>query len=174
MTRHTLAKKVKSGEYERIAPGAFIRTNSTDDTTAAWMSISQRRPEATLCLLTAASIHDLTDEIPTASNLAIPRGKHPIAVTFAPITWHRFSPSTFALGRQYYDLPEGKAIGLYSAKRTVVDLFALRHELGSDTAVGALKRWLSEAGHKPGDLLTFAKPFPKARPAILSALEVLL
>ncbi|MEV4901985.1 hypothetical protein AB0K08_11645 [Citricoccus sp. NPDC055426] len=174
LTRHHLDLLVQRGEYERIAPGTFMRTDAVDDTTAAWMAIAAKRPEATLCLLTALSLHDLTDEIPRKSHIAIPRGTHPIAVLHAPVSWHRFSVDTFLVGRTEHTLPGGMTIGLYSAERTIIDLFRLRHEWGTDLALGALKRWLKVRGNSAGTLLSMALPFAETRPALHNALEILL
>jgi len=35
LTRHGLDLLIESGEFERIAPGLFLRVGLTDDTTAA-------------------------------------------------------------------------------------------------------------------------------------------
>lgn len=174
LTRHGLNRLIQSGEYERIAPGLFLRTGLADDTTAAWMAVGTKKPEATLCLLTALSLHELTDEIPARSDIAIPRGTQPVTVHHAPIAWHRFDQDTFGLGRVEHPLPGGLSIGLYSAERTIIDLFRLRHTWGSDLALGALKQWLRGRGNSPGSLLGLAESFPKARPTIHQALEVLL
>lgn len=174
LTRHGLDRLIDSGEFERIAPGLFLRSGLADDTTAAWIAIAAKRPDATLCLLTALSLHDLTDEIPARSDIAIPRGTQPVTVHHAPIAWHRFDADTFSIGRTEHALPDGSSIGLYSAERTLIDLFRLRHAWGSDLALGALKQWLRERDNSPGSLVTMAEDFPKARPAIQQALEVLL
>lgn len=174
LTRHRLDRLIEAGEYERIAPGLFLRAGLTDDTTAGWMAIAAKRPESTLCLLSALSIHQLTEEIPSTSDIAIPRGTQPVAVSHAPVTWHRFDAETFDLGRTKHPLPVDMSIGLYSAERTLVDVFRLRHIWGSDLALGALKRWLKGRGHSAGTLLDLAARFPKARPAMQHALEVLL
>lgn len=174
LTRYRFDRMLHDGEYERIAPGTFLRAGATDDTTAAWMAIAAKKPEATICLLSAAALHDLTDEIPRGSDIAIPRGSQPAMIRFAPITWHRFAPDTFGIGRTEHPLLGGLAIGLYSPERTIIDLFRLRHEWGSDLAIGSLKRWLRGHGNSPGELLVLAQDFPTARPGIQSALEVLL
>lgn len=174
LTRHGLDRLIDSGEFERIAPGLFLKSGIADDTTAAWIAIAAKRPDATLCLLTALSLHDLTDEIPVRSDVAVPRGTRPVTVHHAPITWHRFDAETFSTGRTEHALPDGSSIGLYSAERTLIDLFRLRHSWGSDLALGALKEWVRRRGTSPGALLTMAEDFPKARPAIQQALEVLL
>ena len=174
LTRYGLDRLIESSEFERIAPGLFLRSGLTDDTTAAWIAIAAKRRNATLCLLTALSLHELTDEIPTRSDIAIPRGTQPVTVHHAPIAWHRFDADMFSIGRTERALPGGSFIGLYSAERTLIDLFRLRYAWGSDLALGALKRWLRGRGNSPGSLLTMVEDFPKARPAIQHALEILL
>ncbi|QPL04465.1 MULTISPECIES: type IV toxin-antitoxin system AbiEi family antitoxin domain-containing protein [Actinomyces] len=175
LTRHGLDRLIEAGEFERVAPGLFIRSGLADDTTAAWIAIAAKKPDATLCLLTALSLHELTDEIPARSDIAIPRGTQPVTIHHAPIAWHRFDTDTFRIGRGEHALPGGRSIGLYTAERTLIDLFRLRHTWGSDLAHGALKRWLRGHGNNsPGTLLALAESFPKARPAIQQALEVLL
>ncbi len=174
LTRRQFERLIKAEEYERIAPGQFLRAGATDDTTAAWMAIAAKRPQATLCMLTALSIHDLTDEIPMRSNIAIPRGMKPQTAWTAPISWHHFDAATFDIGRAEYMLPGGRAIGLYSTERTIIDLFRLRHDWGSDLAIDALKRWLRARESSPSQLLAMAENFPKAKPALRNALEILL
>lgn len=174
LTRHRFDRLLESGEFERIAAGIFLRAEIADDTTAARIAIAVKRPTATIALLSAAAHHELTDEIPTATDIAIPRGTQPIRIDIAPIAWHRFDPDTFRIGRTRLPLAGGVEIGIYSAERTIVDLFRLRHGLGSDLAVEALKRWLAQSGNIPSALLATSRAFPQALPAIRSALEVLL
>lgn len=174
LTRYGLDRLIESGEFERIAPGLFLRSGLADDTTTAWIAIAAKRPDATLCLLTALSLHELTDEIPIRSDIAIPRGTQPVTVHHAPISWHRFDVDTFSIGLTNRALPGGSSIGLYSSERTLIDLFRLRHAWGSDLALGALKQWLRKRGNSPSSLLAMAEEFPKARPAIQQSLEILL
>ncbi len=159
LTRHRLRALIGAGMYEHIAPGLFMRAGEADDTTAGWMAIAAKRPQATLCLLSALALHELTDEIPSRSDIAIPRGMQPLQVRIAPISWHRFDAATFDIGRGEHQLPGGLTIGLHS---------------GSDLALDALKRWLRTRGNSPASLLSMAASFPKAQPAIRSALEILL
>lgn len=161
-------------EYEQAAPGIFVRAGVLDDTTAALASIALRRPDATICLLSALAIHDLTDEIPVVSDIALPRGAHPLRVRYAPIAWHFCAKDTFSLGRIAHELAAGIEIGLYGPERTLIDVFRLWHQLGSDIAHESLRRWLRRRTSSPGVLLDMAKSFPMARPAIQAAFEVLL
>jgi predicted transcriptional regulator of viral defense system len=173
LSKRRIAALVAGGVYERVAPGIYARTDAVDDTTAALASVALRQPEATLCLLSALSIHDLTDEIPAASHVALPRGANRLVVRWAPVEWHFFDRATFEIGREQYVLPGSVQIGLYSAERTIIDVFRLRHVWGSDLAVEALRRWLRRRGSSPGALMNMAANFPAARPALQSTLEVL-
>lgn len=175
LSRHRLYAMARAGELEKIAPGYYARPGDLDDTTATWAAISLRKPSATICLLSALSLHGLTDEIPRETDIAVPRGERALATRFAPIRWHSFDRATFELGRAQHPLnDEGLAIGLYAPERTIIDVFRLRHEIGSEIANEALKRWLRRRGAAPAALLELARSFPQALPALRSTLEILL
>jgi hypothetical protein len=174
LTRYGLYEMVRRGEYEQIAPGIYVRSGVLDDTTAGLASIASRKPTATLCLLSALSLHDLTDEIPRASDVALVRGERAVTSKYLQVRWHSFDPATFEVGREQHELVDDISIGVYTPERTITDMFRLRHEIGADIANDALKRWLGRRSSKPADLLNVAKAFPKALPALRAALEVLL
>lgn len=174
LTTYRFYALCKAGEYEQIAPGIYLRPGSMDDTTAALAAITLRKPQATICLVSALSLHDLTDEIPRATEIALPRGERTLATKFAPIRWHSFDRGTFLLGRETKMLNDGVEIGLYGPERSIIDAFRLRHDLGADLAHEGLKRWMRHRASSPNDLLTMAAHFPKARPALQTALEILL
>jgi predicted transcriptional regulator of viral defense system len=175
LSTHQLYAMAKTGEFEQIAPGVYARTGELDDTTAAWASITLRKPSATICLLSALSMHELTDEIPRETDIALPRGERKLSTRFAPIKWHSFDRKTFHLGRTQHSLTDRDlTIGIYSPERTIVDAYRLRHEIGADVANEALKRWLRRRSSTPAGLLEMAGFFPQALPTLRSTLEILL
>lgn len=137
------------------------------------VEIAERVPRATLCLETALARHGLTDAIPDAIDIAIPRGSTRPALR-APCRIHQFHPGTFDLGRESLDVGARQPIGLYSAERSIVDVIRLRHREGSDVAWEALRRWLAQPGRSPAQLIELAHQLPRAEPALRQALEVLL
>ena len=165
---------VDAGAITRIAPGAYARTDQIDDDTASLASIALRKPQATLALASALDRHDLTDAIPSRIDIALPRGSRKLKTPNAHIRWHSFDAATFEIGRETIELADGIRIGLYGAERTIIDAFRTRHTYGPEQANEALKRWLRRPGSQPSELLSMAKSFPKALPAIRSALEILL
>lgn len=160
-----------AGTIERLARGIYARPNLEADPNL--IEIAVRSPDATLCLTSALAHHDLTDDIPHRINVALPRSRRAPRTT-APVQWHRFDDDTFGIGRAPHTLTEDISIGVYSPTRSVIDAYRLRHLYGTDQAHGALKRWLRTSGTQPSDLLKMVKSFPKAEPAVRSALEILL
>jgi predicted transcriptional regulator of viral defense system len=171
VSRRELQRMLSTDEVERVSRGLYRRT---DDAPVDYdlVEIAVRADKATLCLLSALARHELTDIIPAAHDVALPRGAWRPRAS-APVRWHAFDPSTFELGRSEISVDETHAIGLYNASRTVVDAFRLRREVGPEVANEALRRWLRHGG-EPSELMRLTNSFPAAKPAILHALQVLL
>jgi len=160
-----------AGLIEQVARGIYRRSDAAA-VDEDLVEVAMKQQHATICLGTALAKHGLSDEIPGALDIAVPRDTWRPA-TRVPVRWHSFARDTFDLGRERLELDESTHIGLYSAERSIVDAFRLRHFEGSDQAYEALKRWLRRGG-QPASLLRMAKPFPKAGPALRQALEILL
>lgn len=126
-----------------------------------------------MCLTSALAYHDLSDAIPFGTDIALPRGtRHPAG--FVHVSWHSFDRATFDIGRDPLAIAEGVRVAIYSAERSVIDSFRLRHREGSEVAYEALRRWLRRRGSSPSRLIQLAASFPKAEPALRHAFEVLL
>jgi predicted transcriptional regulator of viral defense system len=162
---------VADGALERLGHGLYRKADAPPadlDRT----EIALRASDATLCLTTALSHHDLSDVIPAEIDVALPRSRRLPRVS-APVRWHRFHEGTFHVGRETIEVDEGLSIGIYSAERSVIDAFRLRHQEGEEMAVEALRRWLKRPGATPADLLAMARHFPKAESSLLHTLRIL-
>lgn len=160
-----------NGDIIRVARGIYTRPDLTADFDL--IEIAIRAPQATLCLTTALAHHDLTDDIPPAINVAIPRGTRSPR-SDAPAKWHHFDPTTFSIGRDTMTLTNDLTIGIYSAIRSIIDAYRLRHLYSTQQAHTALKRWLRADTNQPAELLAQARHFPRVEPTIRSTLEILL
>lgn len=165
-----LRVELDAGRIIRLSRGVYRKSDAVGDDNLA--EIGLLSSTATLCLTSALAHHDLTDAIPASIDIAIPRGTWAPA-TNAPVTWHRFDPATFTIGRTDLAVTSELSIGLYNAERSIVDAFRLAHTEGSEQAIDALKRWLRRGG-QPSLLLNTAANFPKVLPKLRAALEVLL
>jgi hypothetical protein len=136
------------------------------------VEIAERVPSATICLESALARHHLIDAVPTAIDIAVPRGGTRPRLR-APVRLHQFDPRTFEIGRELLRMESRKPVGIYSAERSVIDMIRLRHREGSDLAWEALRCWLELPGHSPGRLLDLARQVPKAETPLRRALEIL-
>ncbi|MGH3169265.1 MAG: type IV toxin-antitoxin system AbiEi family antitoxin domain-containing protein [Trebonia sp.] len=171
LSRRTLQRMLAEGSVERIERGLYRRVNEDlIDYDLVEIAIRARRP--TLCLISALARHELTDIIPAVHDVALPRGSWQPRVS-APVRWHMFDASTFGIGRDEILVDETHPLGVYSPPRTIIDAFRLRHEIGSDIANEALRRWLRHGG-EAGELIRTANHFRAAKPALVHALQVLL
>jgi Transcriptional regulator, AbiEi antitoxin len=161
-----------SGEIVALGGGVY-RWADAPPADFDLVEIAERVPHATLCLETALARHGLTEAIPAAIDIAIPRGSTRPALR-APCRLHQFDRRTFDLGRNELEVGSRRPIGLYSAERSLIDVVRLRHLEGSEVAWEALRRWLGRPGRSPAQLIELAREFPRAEPALRQALEVLL
>ena len=156
---------------ETLGRGIYLRPGL--DVDHDLLEISVRTPDATLCLTSALARHELVDDIPAVIDIALPREQRQ-PQTATPVRWHRFDTATFTIDRTELEVGAGHVIGLYGPRRCIIDAFRLRHLYGTEQAVGALRRWLSQRGSQPSDLLRIAASFPTAERAVREALEILL
>lgn len=172
-TKDQVYSLLERDEIERVGRGLYVRPEVLQPALTMLAAATALREDATLCLTSALVHHDLSDAIPFTSNIALPRGTHH-PVGLSNVSWHSFDPATFLIGREHADAGGGVKVAIYSAERSIVDVFRLMHQEGSDVAYEALRRWLRRRGNSPAGLLKVAGSFPKALPRIRQALEVLL
>ena len=167
-----LYRLLEKQQIERISHGLYRRT----DLPVADLDLTEiagRRADATICLESALARHELIDAIPTLTDIAIPRGQKP-AKTRAAVEWHLFDRATFQIGRTLIETEDaGQGIGLYSAERSVVDAFRLRHSAGYETGIEALRNWLARPESRPAKLFEIARLLPRAIGPLRTALEIL-
>lgn len=172
LPRRAVRDLVATGTLEQVARGIYRRADAPL-VDLDLVETALRAREATLCLESALAHHELTDRIPTAIDMALPRSRRQ-PVTAAPVRWHRFHEETFDVGREEIELEPGLRLGVYSASRTLVDVFRLMHREGSDLAYEALRTWLRAPTTTPAELLHLARRVPHAEKPLRHALEVLL
>ena len=167
----TFHRHAQRGDFHSIARGLYIR-NTEDTIDLDLAEITSKAPRATICLTSALVEHDLSDAIPKELHIAIPRGAWAPKATMA-ITWHRFDPETFNVGRRERPIPgTNLSIGIYTPERTLADL-ARHPNLDQAELIEGIRRWLRKSGNYPANLLKVARRLPGARYRIQTILEIL-
>lgn len=162
-----------SGELIELSRGVYRVADAPASAHLDFMAVCRRAPEGMICLNSAASFWDLSDEMPDSVHLAIARGRHRPQIAYPPTRIHVFAAGTFALGRIHQNVDSTATIAISSPERTVVDLMRLRSRVGRDLALGALRRYLQSGDAKPGELLALARQL-RVGTVMAKAMEPLL
>jgi len=166
------------GGLIELSRGVFRRADASVPQWADLLAVAHRAPVGIVCCISALVVYDLTDEIPSVVQIAVPRSSRPPRIERPPTEVFRFADATFELGLSTVEAAPGERVRIYSCERTVVDLMRLRHRLGEPLALGALhatcgaetpgraNSWPSPArsgGSDPyGSLLTSRAPAARA------------
>ena len=161
------------GDLIELARGIYQQADASPSATVDLATVSARVPRGTISMNSALAYWDLTDEIPFAVHVAVPRGAHRPRIDYPPTKVHVFAPATFSLGRIREAADASGSFWIYSPERTIVDAMRLPHVLGQDQAFGALRRYLDQRGSQPAELVQLADKLRAGRPT-RDALDVLL
>ncbi|MBS9535235.1 hypothetical protein KIH27_16730 [Mycobacterium sp. M1] len=170
ISERQLRRLIADGRITALARGLYRKSDWHGDEDL--LEIASKSLKATIALRSALARHDLIDDIPNAVDIAIPRGSWRPETTI-PVRWHHFDPATFEVGRSTLAISAEHSIGVYSAERSIIDAFRMRHREGADMANEALKRWLRQGG-QPSALLQMTREFPRVLTPLRQALEILL
>ena len=81
---------------------------------------------------------------------------HRPTIDYAPTKIHVFRAESFPLGRLEVNQEQGERFWITDPERTVADVFRLRHLVGDQLALGALRRYL-QAAPKTAQLMDAAR-----------------
>ena len=144
------------GQIVELSRGVFRRADALPASYPDLLAVSHRSPIAIVCCRSAAALHDLSDEIPPATQIAVPSRHRPPHIAYPPTEVFRFEAGTFELGLSHAEAAPGEWVRIYEPARTVVDLMRLRGRLGGDLAYNALQRYLRRRNARPAELLRLA------------------
>jgi len=162
-----------AGEIVEISRGIYRKASAPVTAHLDLIAAAKRAPRAVVCLTSALAVHELTDEIPPAVQMALPRGVNIPKITYPPVTFSRFDPATFTLGRMMFSAAPGEPVAVYNPERAVADAMRLRHLVGDTVALRALRTYLARPSARPGDLIATARALGDAGP-LLHAIQVVL
>lgn len=145
------------GQIIELSRGVFRRADAPPASYPDMIAVAHRSPRAIVCCVSAAAIHDLTDEMPPSVQIAVPKRSHAPTIVHPPVTVFRFDEATFELGLTSFEAGPGERVRIYDAAKTVVDLMRFRKRLGEPIAHAALHRYLAAPGARPGLLLDYAE-----------------
>lgn len=158
------------GEVLELSRGVFRRADAPAASMPDLLAVAYRVPAAIVCCVSAAVVHDLTDEMPLLVQIAVSRRQRPPRINYPPTEVFRFGAATLELGLSSVEAAPGEHVRIYSAERTIVDLMRLRRRFGEPLTFAALRRYLRRDA-RPGELLSMARALDVLGP-MRAALDV--
>lgn len=125
VSKMTVSRMVREGVLESPAFGFYSLPGEAQSVYADWALVSMRAPEAVVCLLSAASFHDMTQEMPHRLSVAMPNGARVsmgkgFSLELDILSWR--NDAHFSLGVDTHRI-DGADVRITSPERTLVDLF---------------------------------------------------
>jgi len=154
--RRTLYYMRDNGDLNKLERGVYQLVDDEVTGSPDMVVIAKKIPKARICLVSALSFHELTDEIPHEVHIALPTSSWEPALNYPPIKVYRFSEETFEVGAQTHS-QDGIEITVFTPAKTVADCFKFRNQIGLSVAVEGLKRTLSEKKATVKEILEYAK-----------------
>ena len=155
VSRMQLAELAKRGGVERLSRGVYATPGAGNVAMVEAIVLKKRATEFVVALESALRVHDFTSATPHALWIAIPRGSRTPAVDF-PIEVIHANASAYRKGIEVHEF-NGVRVQVYSAARTVADLFKFRGRVGLDLAIESLKTGLSKKIFSVDELMRFAR-----------------
>jgi predicted transcriptional regulator of viral defense system len=144
------------GEVEQVGPGLFRHPGATTTEKHTYAEAAKLIPTGVVCLLSALAFHDIGTQVPHEVWLALrAHSKRPM-VTAVPLRIVWFSGDAFTEGIETHTV-EGVTVRVYSAAKTIADLFKFRNKIGLDVAVEALRDAWSRRLVTMDEMLRFAR-----------------
>lgn len=152
----SLAILEKDEKVEKISRGLYRLTDYIPGSHPDLVAASLQAPRGVICLLSALSFHEATNEIPKYVDIAIPRNTHANRIKYPPVRFYRFAPQVWEAGIGEHKI-DGHIIRVYSLAKTIADCFKFRNKIGTNVARDALKAAITEKNIKPKEIMLYAK-----------------
>jgi predicted transcriptional regulator of viral defense system len=145
-----------SKDIEKLDRGLYILSKGMSPANLDFVAVSIKAPKGIICLISALSVHQATDEIPSSIDVAIPRGTHENKINFPPVKYYRFAPDAWEAGIENHTI-DGHTVKIYSLAKTIADCFKFRNRIGINVARESLKIAITEKKVKPTEIYKYAK-----------------
>ena len=142
--RAYLKRLVTRKQLQKAGRGLYMASDAPLTELHSLAEVSKRAPNATVCLLSALQVHQLTTEVPGAVWLLIATHTRPPKIESPNIEIVRASGPALTTGTEVRDI-EGVSVRITTPAKTVADCFRYRRHVGLEVAIAALRDYLSKS-----------------------------
>lgn len=146
--RAYLRRLCERGVLERIDRGLYRLTDAPATELHSLAEVAKRVPHATIALLSALQVHELTTAAPHAVWVLIDRHARTPKLAYPKLEIVRASGAAREHGVEERTI-EGVLVRVTTPAKTVADCFRYRRYVGLDLALAALRDYLAKAKQRP-------------------------
>ena len=144
------------GAVVRSGRGLYQLPDSEPDLHSALIEIAKRAPKAVICLTSALSFHQLTDQLPRKIWIAVGAKDWAPKIDYPQIRVVRFREPYLTNGLEVHNI-HGVEVRVYSITKSIADAFRNPKLVDRSVAIEAMKSALNERKATPGQLAEAAQ-----------------
>lgn len=152
-----IRKLIDSGKIQKIKPGLYRLTDmySEGDYPISFIDVCKSLKNGIICLISALEYHELSTINPEIVYVAIPNSDKRTKIDYPPVKVFYFRKRFYELGIEEVETEIG-SFKIYSAEKTICDMFRYRNKLGEDLALEGLKNYLKRKDRDINKLWNYA------------------
>jgi predicted transcriptional regulator of viral defense system len=155
ITAATISRLEAAGTITRLARGLYQLADADVDANHTLAEASKLVPKGVICLTSALAYHGLTDQIPARVWVAIgPKDWRP-RLTYPPMRFAHYPTEQLTSGVERHRI-DGVSVPIFSAAKTVTDMFRYRRTAGLRVAIEGLREAIRERKATPADIARHA------------------
>lgn len=151
-----IARAIDDGIIQKIKPGLYKLVNYRFDENESFSQVCHTNSRAVICLISAASYHELTTFNSFEVYTAVPMNTPRFNLEYPPVKLFYFAPKVYEPGIKEITTHSGK-IKMYNKEKTIADLFRYMNKTGEEVAIESLKAYMKNKGKSVPKLIEFAK-----------------
>ena len=154
--RAGIRKLAREGRLVQMARGVYRIADAPLESHEDLALVALRKPDAVICLLSALRFHELTTESPGSVWIAVANHSRPPRIDTLQLRVHYFSGPALGEGVEAHVIA-GVPVKIYAAAKTIADCFKFRNQIGTKTAVDALREAWKKRKVTGDDLYRYAR-----------------
>lgn len=154
--RKQMRALLDGGKIRRMGRGLYQLADAPALSNPDFVSAVLQSPKSVICLISALSFHEVTDEIPRRVDLAIPTSSRANKIEYPPVKYFYFSKTAWESGIEIHKI-DSHDVRVYDLAKTIADCFKFRNKIGFDVIQKALKVAITEKHVRPSKIMEYAK-----------------
>lgn len=156
ITAATISRMERDGRIVRLRRGLYQLADAQIDAHHSFAEAAKRIPKGVICLTSALSYHELTDQLPRRIWVAIGK-KDWVPLDARPsLRIARFTESLLEDGVETHII-ENVPVRIFNVPKTIADCFRHRRSVGLTVAIEGLQQAIRQRKARPAEIADYAR-----------------